>query len=717
MATKVICLRTGSVTCPGFLLIQSRKSSWLNLVVGLVLYMLASSSFSFVNPSHYQFSQWEDVYSGGAPFFTPYTDCILYPEFGGTGAQVDCIMTRSGSDYWIDVSFLNANYIKVQNSGGVVCIGTYGTGSHQCWSLNNNNPTHQIIFTSLPGKVDTDGDVWMDNWDPTPNSPDFDRDGVPDAQDFAPQDANVFCATGSYWNGSVCTAASAGYYVPNQHSTSQTACAAGTYQPLTGQTSCNTDTTCTLGVTYETVAPTTTTDRVCSAVSACSAGQYESSAPTLVSDRACATVTDCSALSEYTQTPATATSDAVCGVYMASNCATYSSSSDACTACTSGYNLVGSVCLLQQTITVTTPSPITARVNSSFAVAATASSGLPVSITTADGCTGGGTNSGTITMTGTSSDCTITYDQPGDGTNYDAAPELAFLTSLPKTVRGDLDGDGKADVLFINTTTGGTKYWSGAAKAQSIYVGTYNHDYTYAGNGDFDGDGKADLLFIRTSDNMGLIWNGAVKTSTSYPGAGATGYSVAAVCDTDGNGKDDIVWYNQTTGSVRIWPDASKAGVTYPGIQNTAYAIAACADFDGDGHADIFWRNAATGADQVWLGGHKSSMMYPGANTDLTVIVVGAGDTDGDGQADLVWYTPSTNSIRIWLGGLKAASTYLGTGATGFTPKAIADYDGDGMADLLWANDTTLATQIWPAFIKANVTYPGAYPTGFVIQK
>jgi Tfp pilus tip-associated adhesin PilY1 len=474
---------------------------------------------------------------------------------------------------------------------------------------------------------------------------DNDHDGVPDTQDYAPLDASIFCASGQYWSGSACVAASAGYYVPGQHSTSQTVCANGTYQPLTGQTSCSNNDT------------------------------------------------------------------------VVQNCSVYSTIADSCTSCASGYNLVGSICLQQQTITVTTPAPITAAINSSFNVAATASSGLPVSITTMDGCTGDGTDSATITVTGTSSDCTITYDQAGDGVNYDAAPELAFLVSLPKTVFHDYDGDGMADILFLDTTTGTTKYWQDADKTQSIYVGTYNLAYTYQGSGDFDGDGKADLLFVNTSTNATLIWSGAVKTATSYPGAGAAGYNVAAICDTDGDGKDDIVWFNPTTGSTRIWPDAVKASVTYPGIQNTAYTVVACADFDGDKHADIFWRNNSTGANQVWLSGQKSSLMYPGTNIDLTVQAVGAGDTDGDEQADMVWYTPSTGAIWVWLGGLKAASTYLGTGASGFTPKAIADYDGDGIVDLLWGNDTTLTTQIWSAFTEANVIYPGAYPAGFTIQK
>jgi hypothetical protein len=372
---------------------------------------------------------------------------------------------------------------------------------------------------------------------------------------------------------------------------------------------------------------------------------------------------------------------------------------------------------LAQAITVTTAAPSSAAHGASFPVAATSSAGLTVSITTSGGCSTAG---GTVTMAaGGNTSCTVLYNQAGDGTDYAAAMQVSNSTTVASTnsVRNDFNGDGKSDVLFLDTGTGSAKYWQDATKAQSIYVGTYAAGYSYAGSGDFDGDGKADLLFVNTSTNATLIWSGAVKTAAVYPGAGAAGYNVAAICDTDGDGKDDVVWFNTTSGAIRIWGGASKTSVTYPGTQSTADSIVACADFDGDGKADIFWHNATSGANEVWLGGNKTTKSYPGANTDLTWIAVGAGDTDGDGQADMVWYTPSTGAIRVWLGGLKAASTYLGTGATGFTPKAIADYDGDGKADLLWANDSTLATQIWPGVVKNAVTYPGTYPTGFTVQK
>jgi hypothetical protein len=51
-----------------------------------------------------------------------------------------------------------------------------------------------------------------------------------------------------------------------------------------------------------------------------------------------------------------------------------------------------------------------------FNVAATASSGLDVAITTTGGCSGGGTGSVTITMTSGTTDCVVHYNQAGTAT-------------------------------------------------------------------------------------------------------------------------------------------------------------------------------------------------------------------------------------------------------------------------------------------------------------
>jgi LPXTG-site transpeptidase (sortase) family protein len=77
-----------------------------------------------------------------------------------------------------------------------------------------------------------------------------------------------------------------------------------------------------------------------------------------------------------------------------------------------------------QTITVTQNAPSSAANGTTFDVAATASSGLPVTITTSGSCSGGDTDGdATVTMTSGTGTCSVFYDQAGNA-NYSAAPQV-----------------------------------------------------------------------------------------------------------------------------------------------------------------------------------------------------------------------------------------------------------------------------------------------------
>jgi hypothetical protein len=81
-----------------------------------------------------------------------------------------------------------------------------------------------------------------------------------------------------------------------------------------------------------------------------------------------------------------------------------------------------------QSITVTTAAPGTANDGATFTVAATASSGLPVAITTSGACSGSGTASATINMTSGTGTCTVNFNQAGNA-NYSTAPPVTNSTT------------------------------------------------------------------------------------------------------------------------------------------------------------------------------------------------------------------------------------------------------------------------------------------------
>ncbi len=83
---------------------------------------------------------------------------------------------------------------------------------------------------------------------------------------------------------------------------------------------------------------------------------------------------------------------------------------------------------LGQSITVTTPAPASASYGSSFVVAATASSGLPVSYSSSGSCSN---VSATFTMTSSVGSCTVTYSQPGNAI-VPAAPNMTNVVAAAK---------------------------------------------------------------------------------------------------------------------------------------------------------------------------------------------------------------------------------------------------------------------------------------------
>ena len=77
--------------------------------------------------------------------------------------------------------------------------------------------------------------------------------------------------------------------------------------------------------------------------------------------------------------------------------------------------------------------------------------------------------------------------------------------------------------------------------------------WTIVGTGDFNGDGKADMLWRDTSGNT-AIWfmNGATVSSTAGLGNIPTAWSVVGTGDFNGDGKSDILW-RDTSGNTAMW--------------------------------------------------------------------------------------------------------------------------------------------------------------------
>ncbi len=154
-----------------------------------------------------------------------------------------------------------------------------------------------------------------------------------------------------------------------------------------------------------------------------------------------------------------------------------------------------------QTITVTTPAPATAAFNSTFTVAATATSGLPVSYSSAGGCTNVGA---TFTMTSGTTACIVQYDQAGD-TNYNAAAQVTNSTTTGKA----------SQTITVTTPAPATTAYNSTFTVAAFSTSGLPVSYSSAG-----GCTNVGATFTMTSGTTACI--------VQYDQAGDANYSAAA---------------------------------------------------------------------------------------------------------------------------------------------------------------------------------------------
>ncbi len=254
----------------------------------------------------------------------------------------------------------------------------------------------------------------------------------------------------------------------------------------------------------------------------------------------------------------------------------------------------------------------------------------------------------------------------------------AMVYSEPNTawkIMGDADfnGDGVTDLLYRNDSTGQVfllPFNNGGFPTSGGIVATEpNSAWKIVHTPDLDGDGKADILWWNASTGQvyAMLMNGTTISAQGFVYTEPnTAWKIAAVGDFAGSGKaNQLVWRNASTGQVYLMTVSYSGGAfTQSGAMiyqepNTAWHIVAAADFNGDGKSDLLWRNEVTGQTYIMLmngtGIASQGMVYTEPN--LAWKIVAQGDYNGDGKADLLWRNDTTGQIYMMLmDGLTIAS-------------------------------------------------------------
>ena len=292
---------------------------------------------------------------------------------------------------------------------------------------------------------------------------------------------------------------------------------------------------------------------------------------------------------------------------------------------------------------------------------------------------------------------------------------------------GDLDGDGKLDLVVANggggnntisvlrnsSTSGSITGSSFAPKIDFTTGGTYPIGVVI---GDIDGDGKQDIIVVNNSGNSVSVFRntstpGTVSLAARVDFPTGPGPARVACGDLDGDGKPDlavtcidggnavgnIVSVLRNTSSPGSASFAARVDLTTAGSDPQGIAIT---DVDGDGKSDLVVAIVHSNAIAIFrnvgnTGSITTGSFAPEADfaTTLFPLDVVIGDIDGDGKPDVAVTNasgpgnPNSNTVTV----LRNTST---PGIVSLAPKidfltgqfpyglAIADLDGDGRPDL-----------------------------------
>ncbi|KJU86220.1 secreted protein containing DUF1566 [Candidatus Magnetobacterium bavaricum] len=228
--------------------------------------------------------------------------------------------------------------------------------------------------------------------------------------------------------------------------------------------------------------------------------------------------------------------------------------------------------------------------------------------------------------------------------------------------------------------------------------------------GDFNGDGVSDILWINSSDNMVAVWfmgTGTYTTATSY-GYTVSGWSVKAIADFSGDGKADILWQN-TNGALAMWTTSSDGMSITPAyvtmssvpmaLSTSEWNLLGTGDFLGSGKKQIMWQNTSTGLVAIWTmnGTSITSTAVVSSSMPSTWQFKGIADFNGNGTDDVLWQNPSSGQIVMWImnGTSIGTNSVVSTLGSEWTYKGAGSFDGGTNAGILWQS-TSGQIVMWP---------------------
>ncbi len=322
-------------------------------------------------------------------------------------------------------------------------------------------------------------------------------------------------------------------------------------------------------------------------------------------------------------------------------------------------------------------------------------------------------------------------------------PYVAYPTgSWPEAVAiGDVNGDGRKDVVLV------TSYYVDAAHDYKLFVflqnasGGIDPPIIYpAGNGksvaigDLNGDGRADVV-VTASNGIGVFYQNSshgldpMVTYASNHQSFSNTYKLK-IGDFNHDGRLDVVsidWGTQSYDVDIFYQNASgtfDTPVTYT-VTHGGYDDLEVGDINNDGLTDIIVMSGQSLLPNIGVliqkpDGSFNSPIYYSVGQNILTQGVGVGDVDGDLLSDIiVTYGGNAGEIGVFTqnnsGTLNSVVSHTAYDCPG--PVEIADVTGDGKKDIVVAHGGWNALGVYlqnsSGVLQPEELYPIPYATNY----